>query len=450
MRAFLLFFISALFTLNSFSQIVFEEHIVDELISSFSTVYSFDVDSDGDEDLIATYGDDIVWYENTWGWGEFSGQQIIFSPFASWDYAKLLDLSDIDGDGLLDIIYSDYYSGDGAFRKFNWLKNMGNGDFIRFPHFIGAVMTGGVYLDSMDIDGDGDTDVISTSINGDEVSWFENFTGEGDFGDRQVIANSTGFGFYGSDVDSDGDIDVRINNGWYENTDGQGGFADFQSLFNSGGTWSSCSSDLDGDGDDDIIIGDYENKLTWRENIDGQGSFGPELVIDNNTTRLRSVITCDLDNDGDMDVLSASSDDHIIAWYENLDGLGSFGPKEIITSNARGKLVSIGDIDGDGDLDVMSACGDNKIAWYENSLILAINEFDSLSFSIYPNPTTGVLNIASEVRITSLEVYNQLGQLVLFNAFNSSIDISELSQGMYFIKIVGENGVVEVKKVINE
>ena len=453
MKAGLLFFLLTVFTLNSFSQIVFEEHIVDELTSSFSTVYSFDVDGDGDEDLIAEYDHSIVWYKNTWGYGEFSPQQIIFSPDVSWDYAKLLNFGDIDGDGVLDIIYSDEYGGSGCCRKINWLKNEGNGEFIVFPHFIGVEYTGLNFVDAKDIDGDGDTDVIATSLNGLVINWYENFTGEGHFDQYQTIANSTGYGFYGADVDSDGDMDVRINNGWYENTDGLGSFGDYEILINISGNYgvtASCSSDLDGDGDDDIITGMSMGEIRWYKNIDGQGNFNLQQIITTNTISPWSVIARDIDNDGDMDILSASSDDHIIAWYENLDGLGSFGSQNIITSNARGYLVSTGDMDGDGDLDVMSAYGDNKIAWYENSLILAINENNSLNFSIYPNPTTGILNIASEIRITSLEIYNQLGQLVLFNVFNSSIDISELSQGMYFIKIVGENGVVEVKKVINE
>ena len=60
------------------------------------------------------------------------------------------------------------------------------------------------------------------------------------------------------------------------------------------------------------------------------------------------VIAADLDGDDDKDVLSASAHDHKIAWYEN-DGHGSFGPQQVITTNANGAeevfaedLVSIG------------------------------------------------------------------------------------------------------------
>ena len=69
-----------------------------------------------------------------------------------------------------------------------------------------------------------------------------------------------------------------------------------------------------------------------------------------------SVYAGDLDGDGDLDVLSASFGDDKIAWYENMDGKGSFGPQQVITTAAiRPRSVYAADLDGDGDLDVLSA-----------------------------------------------------------------------------------------------
>ncbi len=42
----------------------------------------------------------------------------------------------------------------------------------------------------------------------------------------------------------------------------------------------------------------------------------------------------DVDGDGDLDVLSASSGDDKIAWYENTDGRGTFRPQHVITTAA--------------------------------------------------------------------------------------------------------------------
>ena len=41
----------------------------------------------------------------------------------------------------------------------------------------------------------------------------------------------------------------------------------------------------------------------------------------------RAVDAADVDGDGDLDVLSASSEDNKIAWYENTDGAGTLADR---------------------------------------------------------------------------------------------------------------------------
>jgi hypothetical protein len=81
-----------------------------------------------------------------------------------------------------------------------------------------------------------------------------------------------------------------------------------------------------------------------------------------------SIHAADLDGDGDLDVLSASSRDGTIAWYENADGLGQFGPRQVITRQTfSARLVFAADVDGDGDVDLLAASDlDDKVVWYEN------------------------------------------------------------------------------------
>ena len=82
---------------------------------------------------------------------------------------------------------------------------------------------------------------------------------------------------------------------------------------------------------------------------------------------VRQIRAADLDGDGDLDVLAASTD-NTIAWYENTDGGGSFGPVQTISIAARNaNSVAVGDLDGDGANDVVSASSaDDTIAWYRN------------------------------------------------------------------------------------
>ena len=102
--------------------------------------------------------------------------------------------------------------------------------------------------------------------------------------------------------------------------------------------------------------------------VHAQTTFGPQQVI-STTDGAISVFAADLDGDGDQDVLSASKVDNKIAWYENTDGAGHFGPQQVISTAAHAaRSVFAADVDGDGDLDVLSASFlDDKIAWYENT-----------------------------------------------------------------------------------
>jgi len=125
--------------------------------------------------------------------------------------------------------------------------------------------------------------------------------------------------------------------------------------------------DLDGDGDNDILSASRDDdKIAWYENL-GSGTFSSQQVISTQANGARSVYACDLDDDGDNDVLSASLDDYKIAWYENLGG-GTFSSQKVISISADGAhSVYACDLDGDGDNDVLSASfNDSKIAWYEN------------------------------------------------------------------------------------
>ncbi len=73
-------------------------------------------------------------------------------------------------------------------------------------------------------------------------------------------------------------------------------------------------------------------------------------------------------------------------------------------------------------------------------------------FSIYPNPANDVLNIATKqtIAVTSINIYNTLGQIVLVipNAQQTqSVDVSSLKTGNYLMKVNSDKGSSSVKFV---
>ncbi len=243
---------------------------------------------------------------------------------------------------------------------------------------------GALSVFAADLDDDGDIDVLSAADLGQEISWYENSDGLGNFDVGQVINTTAGNAraVYAADLDGDGHVDVLSASGfangrisWHENTDGLGTFGPEQIIsIDVESPGSIMAVDLDGDGDADVLSTsglaqlNWESKVAWYENTDGLGTFGPQQIITTEAINPTSVYAVDLDGDTDIDVLSASFAPDRIAWYENTDGLGNFGPLQIISTIADfPQSVFAGDLDGDGDADVLSASfADNKIAWYEN------------------------------------------------------------------------------------
>lgn len=83
---------------------------------------------------------------------------------------------------------------------------------------------------------------------------------------------------------------------------------------------------------------------------------------------------------------------------------------------------------------------------------LAVNEFDTNSVSVYPNPVHANLNLKNSSKIDLVEVISVLGQKVLIqdvNDFDAKINMSSLEKGIYFVKVISE-GKEKTIKIIKE
>ncbi len=167
------------------------------------------------------------------------------------------------------------------------------------------------------------------------------------------------------DIDGDGDQDLILT-GYtgssyisqiYRN-DGSGNFAEINAGSLTGVNYSSIVlGDIDGDGDLDLILTGYTGlvHLSKIYRNDGSGSFAEVHAGSLTGVSSSSVVLGDIDGDGDLDLILTGNtgSERVSKIYIN-DKSGSF--TEINAGSLTGvsdSSIALGDLDGDGDLDLV-------------------------------------------------------------------------------------------------
>lgn len=307
--------------------------------------------------------------------GLFADQPAISDSLAA---ASSVSAADIDGDRDMDVVSS-------RGNQVVWHRNLGAGFFTESiivdtfeatqPNEVSPNVSASI---AADLDGDGDVDVVSATnfqngvlLRG--VFWHEN-DGSGNFTRRQVSnagAVNRVESLFVSDVDGDGDQDIlAITNSTNGNNvsvllnNGSQSFS-VQTVGTASFGRSVFAADVDSDGDIDVLSASRnDDKVAWFENQGGL-SF-QEHVLTTSANGAASVFAVDVDGDGDTDVVSASNQDSTVAWFEN-DGEQNFTERPISTSDRGTFAVFAADFDGDGDIDVLSsATANGELALHVN------------------------------------------------------------------------------------
>lgn len=422
-----------------------------------------DIDGDGFLDVVSgsRYTNGVAWFKNIDGQGSFGPLQLIDSSPEIWN----VKAADLDGDDDIDVIVSAP-----SLDRVFWHENLDGLGVFGPQRVIDNAADNVNDAIAADIDGDGDLDIVSAIDFEQSAVWYENKDGLGNFYPRKYISFLllSCRSVFPADIDNDGDLDVVANSAgnvtisWFENIDGQGNFGP-QHIVNEQPQPTYVSdvfcADIDGDGDLDIIgAANGENRVLWHENLDGLGAFGPQRIVTNEALSCTSIFCVDLDNDGDIDVVfgstfSSNEENSEVAWCENLDGSGNFGAKQVIGNTLQlTRAVYAADIDGDTDMDVFAASqNNNKVVWYENLTVLGVTDNSLVDIKVYPNPSSDKIFIDSTNKfIDQVVIYDILGKQLFSKHENvKEVDISHLQNGMYFLRIATDNGEL-IKKIIKE
>ena len=93
---------------------------------------------------------------------------------------------------------------------------------------------------------------------------------------------------------------------------------------------------------------------------------------------------------------------------------------------------------------------ENHVVYVTCQLENAVTDYQTTSFSIFPNPASDVLNVRGEVSILKVEMYDSMGKIVVsqdVNDNNVALDVASLAPGIYVTKIVSDNQISFAKIV---
>ena len=366
---------------------------------------------------------------------------------------------DLNNDGYQDIFIrydASYYPAPNTGNPNEVWLNDKEGNFIKTEQFLGDKPSNWVELG--DIDGNGTIDALvsnyhdaitSSEKNPDEI-WFNDGEGKFTIG-SQALAYSINHAYL-CDIDSDNDQDIVLKDSiWVNNGNGVFTKQDTTYWENSDVTTFS-TGDFNNDNYADIYIG-KTNKPDeiWLNN--GSGQFYNSGQILGGSYNTHSIDVLDIDNDNDMD---------IYIGYWNAPGKlfinqGNAQGGQLATFLASDSIYPVGaahmlDINNDGfpDAFIKSKKEQTSTGWnllaniYMSKFITSAThkETNHPQLTIHPNPTTGKILIDNGNPTPdniSVSICNLLGETIYQNnkmvctPFN--VDITGNLPGLYIMNL---------------
>jgi len=339
-------------------------------------LYAFPADMDGDDDMDilaqSVYNWDVGWFENDGSGGGWD------THWVSENYPQIWCAypGDLDADGDMDVVGANTAT---SLIGVQWWRNEdGVGDsWTRF--YVEDQYGPPLFTCCADIDGDDTLEVVAPSTySPNEIAWWESSTEPPDsMWEKHVVSSSSqqGWELFPIDLDQDGDMDILCGCGWsdglsfWENTDSVGLSWTGHSIGNEQNVRSVHAADIDGDGDYDVVCCAMDDlKVSWFENLDDTCGTWEEHVIDTGYEWFHGVHAADVTDDGYVDIIVAVYEDDQLLLYRNVDGTGSAWAKFLLNSYCWFTDVDVADFNDDGHTDILAAASDGvEVSWHELS-----------------------------------------------------------------------------------
>jgi len=347
-----------------------KRHIIDPQ-KGWKTVMisSADLDGDGYKDII-TGG---WWYKNPKKPNGSWEKKVIGEPLRN-----MAVLFDVDGQNGIDVIGTkggaDLNSSEVVWAQndgrgnFTIRQNIpnGNGDFIQGA--VAGILKGKQIALSWHGKGEG-IQFLTIPENPAVTSWTRTVTATANQEEDLSL----------SDIDRDGKNDLLLGTKWLRNTND--GWSSHTISSKPGDPDRNNLADINQDGRLDAIIG-FEainelGKFVWYEQPIDSTKEWTEHVISTNVIGPMSLDVADMDGDGDLDIVVGEHDYRQdgrprLLIFENINKGASWGgPYIVYTGDEHHDGTQVVDIDNDGDLDIISiGWVNNKVLLYENTSTL--------------------------------------------------------------------------------
>jgi hypothetical protein len=298
-----------------------------------------DVNHDGKPDVVIVENlrGDLLWYKNSGQPARDDGWQRFTITKGTIPGAYDVALADLDGDGHLDVAASTWRLS----NKFVWFRNPGDPERNEpwQMHVIEENTAETRTIRAGDFNADGRPDLLGTAVVANQVVWYENTGPPGQPWKKHLIDAQSPQPIHGHpvDMDGDGDLDVVLALGmtaapgtpdtrqiaWYENLGAPGNGTRWSKHVvaeNIDNAFEAVAGDLNGDGRVDVAATTWatHGRVLWFENPGDPRATWTMHELKRNWCRPNQIIITDFNGDRRPDLVAgAERGANEVRWWRN-------------------------------------------------------------------------------------------------------------------------------------